>query len=181
MKRPSSYSKPWWTLELTQLRRIYHHTSRLLRKNLTSPTLARVARNTYFKTIQSAKRVHWSRLWPMLTCDRSGMPERLRSAEPLICSPHSRTPPPQLKLTIHFYNICSLLDPLLLLPSSFQSLRTSLQFYHQECPPHSESSPTRQPLAQVVFLTLSGSKSTRPTSRSFPLCSLLSSPTGTTL
>jgi len=31
-----------------------------MRKNHTSPALARVARNTYFKAIQSAKRVHWS-------------------------------------------------------------------------------------------------------------------------
>ena len=58
-KRPSSFSKPWWTPELTQLRRIHHHTSHLMRKNQTSPALACVARNTYFKAIQSAKRVHW--------------------------------------------------------------------------------------------------------------------------
>jgi len=31
-----------------------------MRKNQTSPALARVARNTYFKAIQSAKRVQWS-------------------------------------------------------------------------------------------------------------------------
>ena len=59
-KRPSSYSKPWGTPELTQLRRIHQHTSRLMRKNQTSHALARVAGNTYFKAIQSAKRVHWS-------------------------------------------------------------------------------------------------------------------------
>jgi len=45
-KRPSSYSKPWWTPELTQLRRIHHHTSCLMRKKQTSPALPRVARNT---------------------------------------------------------------------------------------------------------------------------------------
>jgi len=50
--------------------------------------------------------------WPMSTRDQSGMPERLRPAEPLIGSPHSRTPPPPPKLTTHFYNIFSLLDPL---------------------------------------------------------------------
>jgi len=59
-KRPSSYSKPWWTPELTQLRRIHQHTSRLMRKNQSSPTLARAARNTDFKAIQTTKRVHWS-------------------------------------------------------------------------------------------------------------------------
>jgi len=50
-KCPSSYSKQWWTPELTQLLRIHHHTSCLMRKNQTSPALARVARNTYFKAI----------------------------------------------------------------------------------------------------------------------------------
>jgi len=59
-KRPSSYSKPWWTPELTQLRRISHHTPPLMRKNQTLRPLAGVARNTYFKAIQSAKSVHWS-------------------------------------------------------------------------------------------------------------------------
>ena len=59
-KRPSSYSKPSWTPELTQLRRIQHQTTRLMRKNQASPALARAARNTYFKAIQTAKRVHWS-------------------------------------------------------------------------------------------------------------------------
>ena len=59
-KRPSSYSKPWGTPELTQLQRIHHLTSHLMRKNRASPALARVARNTYFTAIQSAKRVYWS-------------------------------------------------------------------------------------------------------------------------
>jgi len=59
-KRPPSYVKPWCTPELTQLRRIHDHTSRLMRKNQASPAMARVARNTYFKAIQSAKMVHWS-------------------------------------------------------------------------------------------------------------------------
>jgi len=59
-KRPSCYSKPWWTPELTQLRGIHHHTSRLMRKNQSSPAQARVPRNSYFKAIQPAKSVHWS-------------------------------------------------------------------------------------------------------------------------
>jgi len=41
------------------------------------------------------------------------MPVRLRPGEPLIVSPHSGTRPPPPKLTIHFFNIFSLLDPLL--------------------------------------------------------------------
>jgi len=58
-KRPSFCSKPWWTPELTQLQRIHHHTTRLMRKNQSSPALARAARNMYFNAIQTAKRVHW--------------------------------------------------------------------------------------------------------------------------
>jgi len=115
-KRPSSYSKPWWTPELTHLRSIHHHTSRLMRKNQTLPARACVARNTYFKAIQSAKRVHWSHFLANVDARSVWMPERLRLAEPRIGSPHSRTPPPPTKLTTHFYNIFSLLDPLLLLP-----------------------------------------------------------------
>jgi len=38
-KCSSSYSKPWWTPELTQLRRIHHHSTRLMRKNQSSPAL----------------------------------------------------------------------------------------------------------------------------------------------
>ena len=59
-KRPSSYSKPWWTPGLTQLRGIYYHTTPLMRKNQSLPAVARTARNKYFKAIQTAKRVHWS-------------------------------------------------------------------------------------------------------------------------
>jgi len=58
-KPPSTYCKPWWTPEIRQLQGIHHHTSRLMRKNQTSPALASVARNTYFKAIQSDKRVYW--------------------------------------------------------------------------------------------------------------------------
>jgi len=59
-KRPSSYVTPWWTPELTQVCRIHDHTSRLRRKNQASPAMALAARNTYFKAIQSAQRVHLS-------------------------------------------------------------------------------------------------------------------------
>ena len=60
IKRLSSYSKPWWTPEHTQLQRIPHHTSRHMSKNQSSPALASEARNTIFKTIQTTKRVYWS-------------------------------------------------------------------------------------------------------------------------
>jgi len=59
-KRPSSFSKPWWIPELTQLHHIHHHTTRLMRKNQAFPAQAHLARGTYFKAIQSAKRVHGS-------------------------------------------------------------------------------------------------------------------------
>jgi len=59
-KYPSSYSRPWWTPQLTELRRIHHHVTHLMRKNQSWLVLARAARNTYSKAIQTAKRVHWS-------------------------------------------------------------------------------------------------------------------------
>jgi len=60
-KPPSSYSKPWWTPQLTQLHRIHHYTTRLMRKDQVFPAQAHLARGTYFKVIQFAKRVHWSK------------------------------------------------------------------------------------------------------------------------
>ena len=59
-KRPSPHSKPWWNADLSTLRRISHHTTRLMRRDLASPKEARLARNTYFKAIQVAKRLHWT-------------------------------------------------------------------------------------------------------------------------
>jgi len=108
------------------------------------------------------------------------MLERLQPAEPRMVSLHLRMPPPPPKLTIHFYNIFFLLDPLLLLSSSFLHLRTSPQFYYQKCPLRFQNPLTCQPLAKVALLTLSGSGSTRSMSGSFHLCSLPSSPTDTT-
>jgi len=58
---PSSYSKPWWILEHTQLRGIHYHLTCLMRKNHTSPAQARATQNAYFKAIQSAKRVQCSK------------------------------------------------------------------------------------------------------------------------
>ena len=66
--------------------------------------------------------------WPTSTCDHSGMLDRFQPAEPQIVYSHSRMPPPSPKLTIHFYNIFSLLEPLLRLASSFLRLRTSPVF-----------------------------------------------------
>jgi len=89
-KCPSSYSKQWWTPELTQLRRIHHHTTRLMRKNQCSPALARAARNTDFKAIQTAKRVHWSQflanvdsqsVWDARKIAAGRAPDRFRTLE----------------------------------------------------------------------------------------------------
>ena len=118
--------------------------------------------------------------WPMSTPNRSGMLKGLQPAEPRIVSPPLRMPLLLSILTIHFYIISFHLGPLLLLLSSFLRLRTSPRFHQQKCPPHFESPPTRQPLAQVVFPTLYGSRSIRPMSGSFHPFSLPSPPTGTT-
>ena len=89
-KCPSSYSKPWWTPELTHLRRIHHHTTRLMRKNQASPAEPRFARGTYFKAKQSAKRVHWSQflgdansrsVWDARRSAASQAPDRVPALE----------------------------------------------------------------------------------------------------
>ena len=61
---PSSYSKPRWTPELTQLRRILHHFTHLMRKDQALPAQAHVAQNAYFMAIQSAMGVHCSQFLP---------------------------------------------------------------------------------------------------------------------
>ena len=112
-KPPFFYSKPWWTPELTQLRCIHHHTSRLMRKNQAWP----VWLGTHISRLSNLTReCTGPSVWRTSTRGQSGMLERLQPAEPQIVSPHSRTPDPPPKSTIHFYNIFSLLDPLLLLP-----------------------------------------------------------------
>ena len=59
--RPSSKSKPWWTEELTYLRREFHKLRRI-QKMHPCPTIdqdARLARNKYFHCIQKVKKLHW--------------------------------------------------------------------------------------------------------------------------
>src|SRR5205807_1377653 len=60
-KRPSFQSKPWWTDQLTSLRRAFHSASRRSRK---LPTLShlndtRNLKNKYFHAIKLAKAFHW--------------------------------------------------------------------------------------------------------------------------
>jgi len=118
--------------------------------------------------------------WPTSTPNHSGMLERLQPAEPRIVAPHSRTPspPPKINFTLlqHFFPPRPSPPPPLILPA-FKDVPLVLP---AEVSSHCENAPTRQPLAQVVFLTLTGSRSIRPTSGSFYLCSLPPSPMGTT-
>jgi len=131
---------------------MHHHTTCLMRKNLSSPALARAARKTYFKVIQTAKRVHWSHCRANVDSQSVWDAQRLLPAEPRIVFLCLRMPPLPLKLTIHFYNISSLLGPLLLLLSSFLRLRTTPWFHQRMCPPHFKNPATRQLLGLTESL-----------------------------
>ena len=55
-RRPSKWSKRWWTPDLTQLRRIFHSTAQAAKKDPSKDTQAKLAKNTYFHAITVAKR-----------------------------------------------------------------------------------------------------------------------------
>jgi len=179
-KRPSSYSKPWWIPELTQLRRIHHHTTRHMTKNQTSAPLARVARNTYFKAIQSAIRVHWSQFLANVDARSVWDARKIAAGRAPDGFPRlvNASSPTEINNTLlqHFFPPRPSPPPPLILPA-FKDVPPVLP---AEASSPLRNPPTRQPLVQVVYLTRSGSKSIRPMSGSFHLCSLLSSPTGTT-
>ena len=62
VSRPSPHSKPWWTPNLTILRREYHKAARAARKHNT-PHMRDVAGTSkagYFRAIKAAKNKHWS-------------------------------------------------------------------------------------------------------------------------
>jgi len=62
VSRPSHHFKPWWTPDLTILRREYHKAARVARKHDT-PHMREVAGTSkagYFKAIKAAKNKHWS-------------------------------------------------------------------------------------------------------------------------
>jgi len=62
VSRPSQHSKPWWTPNLTILRREYHKAARSALKRDT-PDMREVAGTSklrYFKAIKAAKNKHWS-------------------------------------------------------------------------------------------------------------------------
>src|SRR5437660_3890457 len=60
-KRPSFQSKPWWTDQLSSLRRAFHSASRRSRKLPTTSHLAdtKNLKNKYFHAIKQAKASHW--------------------------------------------------------------------------------------------------------------------------
>ena len=59
--RPTSYSKSWWTEDLTLLRKEYHIKKRRSKKSWLPSDIeeARLARNIYFRTISFTKKKHW--------------------------------------------------------------------------------------------------------------------------
>jgi len=62
VSRPSHHSKPWWTPNLTILRREYDKAARAARKHNTPhmPEVAGTSKAGYFKAIKAAKNKHWS-------------------------------------------------------------------------------------------------------------------------
>jgi len=173
---PSSYSKPWWTPELTKLCRIHHHSTRLMRRNQASPAQALVARNTYFKAIQSAKTVNWSQLladvdshsvWDARKIASGRSPDRFPTLE----NASSRS---EINNTLlqHFFRPRPSPTPPLILPV-FKDVAPVLL---AEVSSALRNPLIRQPLAQVALPALFGSKSTRPMSGSFHLFSPPSSP-----
>src|SRR5437879_4650450 len=60
-KRPSFQSKPWWTDQLSSLRRAFHSASRRSRKLPTTSHLndTKNLKNKYFHAIKQAKDSHW--------------------------------------------------------------------------------------------------------------------------
>lgn len=64
IQRTSTRSKPWWSVELTHLRKTFHTLQRRAKKrgHIDSSLIeeARVARNNYFHTISRTKNEHWA-------------------------------------------------------------------------------------------------------------------------
>ena len=57
---PSSWSKRWWTSDLSQLRRIFHSAARAAKRDPSKEPQAKLAKNTYFHAITVAKRRSWT-------------------------------------------------------------------------------------------------------------------------
>jgi len=151
-----------------------------MRKNQSSPALARAARNTYFKAIQTAKRVHWSQFLANVDSQSVWDAQKIAAgwAPDLFPTLENASSPTEINNTLlqHFFPPRPSPPPPLILPA------------FKDVPPVSpaevssalrKSSNTLAP-AQVVFLTLSGSRFIRPMSYFFQLFSPLSLPTDTT-
>src|SRR5205807_4002287 len=59
MKRPTVWSKAWWTAEITELRRVYTSAARRVRRDGSGVQERDEARKVYRKAIVTAKRKHW--------------------------------------------------------------------------------------------------------------------------
>lgn len=60
-KRPSTWSKAWWTPDISELRRIFHSVSRALRKGTATKGEAKQAKYANFNAIKKAKYSHWNK------------------------------------------------------------------------------------------------------------------------
>jgi len=149
-------------------------------KESPTPALASMARNRYFKAIQSAKRVHCSQfladidsrsVWDAREIAAARAPDRFPTLE-------NASSPTEINNTLlqHFVPPRPSPPPPLILPA-FKDVPPVLP---SEMSSTLQKSSNTSHLARVVFLTLSGSESTRPMCGSFHLCSLPSSPTDTT-
>jgi len=58
LKHPFLQSKPWWTLNLSELRRVFHHTARAQKLGTATPLRTSATHNFYFKAIKAAKAKH---------------------------------------------------------------------------------------------------------------------------
>jgi len=97
VSRPSHHSKPWWSADLTILRREYHKAARTARKNDTPhmQDIAGTSKTGYFKAINAAKNKHWSSFLLAATPQSLWTPKRFAygSAQPHFPSlPGAETP-----------------------------------------------------------------------------------------
>jgi len=60
LKSPSLHSKPWWTLNLSELGRVFHHTIRAQKLGTATQLQMSATRNFYFKAIKAVKSKDWT-------------------------------------------------------------------------------------------------------------------------
>ena len=59
-KRPSSWSKKWWSPDISQLRTIFHSVARAYRKGMATRMEVKATKTAYFSAIKVAKSKHWN-------------------------------------------------------------------------------------------------------------------------